>query len=59
MSIDVSIAQVYLAPPRFLVKSSSGKPSRKANKERVGLLIRETTEEVVGSQGASAWSVKN
>jgi acyl-CoA synthetase (AMP-forming)/AMP-acid ligase II len=38
MSIDVSIASVYLAPARFLVKSSSGKPSRKANKERVDLL---------------------
>jgi hypothetical protein len=37
MSIDVSITNVYLVPPRFLVKSSSGKPSRKANKERVGL----------------------
>jgi acyl-CoA synthetase (AMP-forming)/AMP-acid ligase II len=38
MSIDVSITKVYLAPPRFLVKSSAGKPSRKANKERVALL---------------------
>jgi acyl-CoA synthetase (AMP-forming)/AMP-acid ligase II len=39
MAIDVSIARVYLVPPRFLIKSSSGKPSRKANKERVGLLV--------------------
>lgn len=33
MGIDVSIAEVYLVPPRFLVKSSAGKPSRRANKE--------------------------
>lgn len=35
MGIEVSIANVYLVPPRFLVKSSAGKPSRSANKERV------------------------
>ena len=35
MSIDVSIAKVYLVPPRWLIKSSAGKPSRKANKERI------------------------
>jgi fatty-acyl-CoA synthase len=35
MRIDVSITKVYLVPPRFLVKSSAGKPSRSANKERV------------------------
>lgn len=35
MQIDVSITNVYLAPLRFLVKSSAGKPSRRANKERV------------------------
>jgi fatty-acyl-CoA synthase len=34
MGIDVSIGRVYLAPPRWLIKSSSGKPSRNANKER-------------------------
>jgi len=33
MGIDISIANVYLVPPRFLVKSSAGKPSRWANKE--------------------------
>jgi acyl-CoA synthetase (AMP-forming)/AMP-acid ligase II len=38
MGIDVSIANVYLAPPRFLVKSSAGKPSRSANRERVSRL---------------------
>lgn len=35
MTIDVTISHVYLVPPRFLVKSSAGKPSRSANKERV------------------------
>jgi len=34
MGIDVTIARVFLAPPRWLIKSSSGKPSRNANKER-------------------------
>ena len=35
MSIDVTIAKVYLVPPRWLIKSSAGKPSRRANKERL------------------------
>jgi len=35
MSIDIVIHKVYLVPPRWLIKSSSGKPSRKANKERI------------------------
>ncbi|MEI7811112.1 MAG: AMP-binding protein [Ignavibacteria bacterium] len=35
MQIDVSIRKVYLAPARWLIKSSAGKPSRKANKERI------------------------
>jgi len=35
MAIDVSIAKIYLVPPRWLIKSSAGKPSRKANKERI------------------------
>jgi acyl-CoA synthetase (AMP-forming)/AMP-acid ligase II len=34
MGIDVTIFRVYIAPPRWLIKSSSGKPSRKANMER-------------------------
>jgi len=38
MRIDVTITNVYLVPPRFLVKSSAGKPSRSANKERVSRL---------------------
>ncbi len=41
MAIDVSISKVYLVPPRFLIKSSAGKPSRQANKERVGLIEAE------------------
>ena len=39
MAIDVTIARVYLAPPRWLIKSSAGKPSRKANRERVEELV--------------------
>jgi acyl-CoA synthetase (AMP-forming)/AMP-acid ligase II len=35
MAINVNIHAVYLAPPRWLIKSSSGKPSRKANRERI------------------------
>lgn len=35
MDVDVTISDVFLAPPRWLVKSSSGKPSRKTNRERV------------------------
>jgi len=35
MSIDIIIHKVYLVPSRWLIKSSSGKPSRKANKERL------------------------
>ena len=34
MAMDVTIARVYLVPPRWLIKSSSGKPSRSANKSR-------------------------
>jgi fatty-acyl-CoA synthase len=35
MAIDVTIAHIYLMPPRWLIKSSSGKPGRKINKERI------------------------
>ena len=41
MEIDVSITNVYLVPPRFLVKSSAGKLSRSANRERA-LRLRES-----------------
>lgn len=42
MGMDISITNVYLVPPRFLVKSSAGKPSRSANKERVLRLKSDT-----------------
>ena len=32
---DIAISKVYLVPVRWLIKSSAGKPSRKANKERI------------------------
>jgi fatty-acyl-CoA synthase len=35
MAMDVTISRVILVPPRWLFKSSSGKPSRTANKERL------------------------
>jgi len=35
MAIDITIKKVFLVPPRWLIKSSAGKPSRKANMERV------------------------
>lgn len=35
MQIDVTITHVYLVPPRWLIKSSAGKPSRKANRQRI------------------------
>lgn len=34
MAIDVTIAKVFVAPARWLIKSSSGKPSRRDNKAR-------------------------
>ncbi len=35
MDIGVTISEVYIVPPRWLIKSSAGKPSRGANRERV------------------------
>lgn len=35
MDIDITISRVYLVPPRWLIKSSAGKPSRSASKERI------------------------
>lgn len=32
---DLTVSRVYLPPPRWLIKSSAGKPSRKANRERI------------------------
>lgn len=43
MSINVNIHTVYLVPPRWLIKSSSGKPSRKANRNRI---IKKNDEQV-------------
>ena len=34
MQLDITISRVYLVPPRWLIKSSSGKPSRNANRAR-------------------------
>lgn len=35
MEIDVTVRKVHFVPPRWLIKSSAGKPSRKANRERI------------------------
>jgi len=35
MGMDITITNVYLVPPKWLIKSSAGKPSRSANKERI------------------------
>ncbi|OGR83713.1 MAG: hypothetical protein A2901_07270 [Elusimicrobia bacterium RIFCSPLOWO2_01_FULL_54_10] len=34
-AIDVTLRKIHLVPPRWLIKSSSGKPARKANRERM------------------------
>lgn len=34
MDAGATITRVYVVPPRWLIKSSAGKPSRKANRER-------------------------
>jgi fatty-acyl-CoA synthase len=35
MQIDVTISRVFLVPPRWLIKSSAGKLSRAANRQRI------------------------
>jgi fatty-acyl-CoA synthase len=40
MTIDVSIKSVHLVPPRFLIKSSAGKPSRSANRDLLANGVR-------------------
>lgn len=35
MAMDVTIARVYLVPPRWLIKSSAGKPARSTNRARI------------------------
>ncbi len=42
MAIDVTINRVELVEPRWLIKSSAGKPSRRANIERLLSLINPT-----------------
>jgi acyl-CoA synthetase (AMP-forming)/AMP-acid ligase II len=34
VAVDVTISKVLFVPPRWLIKSSAGKPSRKANRQR-------------------------
>ena len=50
MSDDINIKKVYLVPPRWLIKSSAGKPSRKANRKRLlgrsRLLVKERTYKI-------------
>ena len=35
MEIDLTISNIYLVSPKWLIKSSAGKPSRSANKQRM------------------------
>ena len=37
--IDITVSEVFIVPPRWLIKSSAGKPSRKTNKERIEAMI--------------------
>lgn len=39
MRLDVTVAEVILVEPRWLIKSSAGKPSRAANKTRAEALL--------------------
>jgi acyl-CoA synthetase (AMP-forming)/AMP-acid ligase II len=34
MAVDVTISRIYIVPPRWMIKSSSGKPARAANRDR-------------------------
>jgi acyl-CoA synthetase (AMP-forming)/AMP-acid ligase II len=44
MASGITIARVYLVPPRWLIKSSAGKPSRKGSRER--LMVQKDKSEV-------------
>ncbi len=46
MQINVTISRLYLVPPRWLIKSSAGKPSRKANRQRI--LTDEPAKKCIG-----------
>ena len=35
MGLNLTVARIHLVPPRWLIKSSSGKPSRRANQARL------------------------
>lgn len=42
MRIDVTISDVHFVEPRWMIKSSAGKPSRSANRERILDMTRTT-----------------
>lgn len=35
MELDLTVSNIYLVPQKWLIKSSAGKPSRNANKQRI------------------------
>lgn len=43
MEIDITISEIFIVALRWLIKRSAGKPSRRANKERI--LSSESTPE--------------
>lgn len=47
-AVNAAITNVYLVPPRFLVKSSAGKASRDANRERILRLRASQTTQLRG-----------
>ena len=40
MAMDLTLAKIYLVPPRWLIKSSAGKPSRSINRKRIAEVRR-------------------
>jgi fatty-acyl-CoA synthase len=42
--LDVTVTDVFVVPPRWLIKSSAGKPSRRANKERIEMMLASGTQ---------------
>ena len=44
-SIDVTVTNIYLVPPRWLIKSSAGKPGRNINKERILIMEENKNKE--------------
>jgi fatty-acyl-CoA synthase len=47
MRIDITISEIFLVEPRWLIKSSAGKPSRTANKERLAATATIKSSDVV------------